>query len=252
MRRPFIFPHRSVRGLRVSGWTIAGMVFVSAALSAAVWMNAGVVLEAHTRLAGALLHAIAGPLVVYAPVNVFDALGGTVSVPLLVQPEPAVHPAVALLLSAAACIAVFRRYPLARSFVVFLGVLLAFGAIPYVFGFSYGLAGAPFVQLWLRAEILIWAVLPLATTVLFALAAPSVLAGAGWVVLTLAFGVQWSAARLTLSLLVSYYTGDVLLPLLWFGLGLLADVMYVLFFYSLAINFGSDTAWEARTEWLQP
>jgi hypothetical protein len=51
-----------------------------------------------------------------------------------------------------------------------------------------------------------------------------------------AFAVVWSAVRFVLLLGVGHYAGVMLLPLVWFGWGLLTDVVSLIAFYSWSIH----------------
>jgi len=50
------------------------------------------------------------------------------------------------------------------------------------------------------------------------------------------FALFWSAARFVVVLGIPATLGPVLLPAIWFAWGLLADVVYVTMFFSLAVH----------------
>jgi hypothetical protein len=56
-----------------------------------------------------------------------------------------------------------------------------------------------------------------------------------WITLAPAYGVLWSMARLTFCTGLLSFTGPVLAVLLWFSLGMLADVLALCVLYSFAV-----------------
>jgi hypothetical protein len=64
-----------------------------------------------------------------------------------------------------------------------------------------------------------------------------------------AFGFIWSAVRLAFCLGILHYSGLLFMPVLWFTLGLLADVLYIVVFLSLSTRVASLRAWGRRTSW---
>jgi len=131
---------------------------------------------------------------------------------------------------------IHRRVPLSRNFVVFLLILLCAAGAVIVFNPSFYFDSAMFEQIWLRGEILVWIILPWVSAFLFVLTLPSAPTGVAWALLVQVYAVVWSAVRLAFCLGVLHYTGILFLPLLWFCLGLLFDLVYILVFYSLALH----------------
>jgi hypothetical protein len=129
-----------------------------------------------------------------------------------------------------------RRFPLGRNFVIFLMILLCASGIVVLFVPSFSFDAVVYSQIWLRGEILIWLLLPWVSALLFVLTLPSIAGGFLWAFLIELYVVFWSALRLAFCLGVLHYTGILFLPLLWFVLGILFDLVVVLFFYSLALQ----------------
>ena len=133
-------------------------------------------------------------------------------------------------------ILVHRKYPLSRNFIIFLLVLLFAAAGVIIFNPSFPFDSGAYEQIWLRGEILVWILLPWVSAFLFLLTLPSAAGGIGWALLVQIYAVVWSAFRLAFCLGVLHFTGILFLPLLWFCLGILFDLVYVLVFYSLALK----------------
>ena len=103
-----------------------------------------------------------------------------------------------------------------------------------------------FAQIWLRGEFLVWLLLPWVSALLFILTMPSVAAGVGWALSMQAYAIFWSALRFVFCLGVLHFTGILFLPLLWFSLGILFDMVYILTFYSLALQWSMKRAMGER------
>mgnify|MGYP003577404213 CR=1 FL=1 len=103
-----------------------------------------------------------------------------------------------------------------------------------------------FAIVWTHTELLVWLVLPSMAALLFVTVQPSWARGLAWMVAIQAFAVFWSAARFVVVLGTAGFLGPVLLPALWFGWGLLADVLYVTTFFSVVVHVNLRLAPERR------
>ena len=133
-------------------------------------------------------------------------------------------------------VVIYRKVALARNFLIFLAILLFAAAAVIVFNPSFSFDSAMYQQIWLRGEVLVWLILPWVAAFLFILTMPSLVPGVAWTLLMEGYAIVWSAVRLAFCLGVLHFTGLLFLPLLWFCLGLLFDVLYVILFYALALN----------------
>ena len=246
MRRPFIYPHRSIRSVRLS----AGRIFLAAVtaivLTVLVATVQGRLMQEHNRISQTLIEW-AG-----VPVN------NTTTTPLFpgLEPAPAAmvtatrldgDPWRLLIFFAAGMLVllqVHRRVPLARGFLLFLMILLLVATAVVVFHPSSQFGSVEFTQMWLRGEVLVWLLLPWFSAAMFVLIHP--LFGAGWALLTQVYGFLWSAIRLAFSVCLIHYTGILFVPMLWFALGLLADMVYLVVSYSMAVDWASRRAWGRR------
>jgi hypothetical protein len=140
-----------------------------------------------------------------------------------------------------------RRIPIARGFLVFLMILLAVAAGVIVFHPSDQIGSAEFAQNWLRGEMLVWLVLPWFSAGMFVLPQPAAMLGIGWALLAQIYGFAWSAVRLAFCIAVMHYSGMLFSPMLWFALGFLADLVYFVVFYSIAVQWSAKRSWGSRT-----
>jgi hypothetical protein len=139
-----------------------------------------------------------------------------------------------------------RGIPFARSFLVLLMTLLIVAAGVVIFHPSSQFGSAEFAGMWLRSELLVWFVLPWFSASMFVLTQPAALFGVGWAILAQAYGFVWSAIRLAFCIAVMHYSGILFAPMFWFALGLLADVVYLVVFYSIAVQFAAKRSWGKR------
>ena len=250
MRRPYIYPHRSLRFVPVS----AGRVIVGAA--SAVVLCAGTaflgtdLLVAHARLCGFLMRLAGVPVEGAQRIDVFGSLG-PVDVPVtrVLTYEGHLLAAAVLFLSSVLLLVVVHRYiSLARNFVLSLLTLVVASALVIFFNPSFEFSSQLFTKIWLRGEILIWLLLPWVSAFLFVPIHSSALGAVLWAFGMQAYGYLWSAVRLTFCLGVAYYTGTLFLLLLWFCLGVLADLLYILVFYSVVVHQACDR-WGRRASW---
>ena len=137
---------------------------------------------------------------------------------------------------AAALVLIAIRVPLARGVAVFLVTILATSAVAYALGAPALHERETFPIVWTHTEQLIWLVLPSMAALLFVTVQPSWARGLGWMVAMEAFAIFWSAARFVVVLGTAETVGPVMLPALWFAWGLLADVLYVTIFFSVAVH----------------
>ena len=238
MRREHIYPHRSVRSFPISAQRVCASLSLALVLSVTVFYFGTRLLDVHNRISRFILKYTSIPTVESRTIEIFPGLG-PVDVPDVPQPGDRASPSRNGVFFAAALTALIfahRRFPLSRNFIVFLMILLCASGIVVLFVPSFSFDSIVYSQIWLRGEILIWLLLPWVSALLFVLTLPSIAGGFLWALLIELYVVFWSALRLAFCLGVLHYTGILFLPLLWFVLGILFDLVVVLFFYSLALQ----------------
>lgn len=246
-----VYPHRSVRSLHVAPGRISISLGAAFILSCAVAVLATTLLSLHGKITAFLLALSGIPVTAWERIEVFAAIGSTAVpvTPVLAYDE---HWTRAVLLFAAAVIAlivVYQRVALARNFILFLLTLFVVTGIIVVLEYPSGFDSLVFTRIWLRLEILVWLILPWLAVFLFGPIHRSVFQGIGWAVLVEAYGFLWSAVRLAFCLGVLHQGGTLFLPVMWFCIGLLADVLYVLVFYSIGVHRASRQICGMRAAW---
>jgi hypothetical protein len=243
MRRSFIYPHRSIRSVRLTPGRIFLAAVTAILLTIVVATQQGRLVNAHNRLSQAIVELAGVPVVGVETAPLFPGL----------QPAPAMVVTASRLdsdrfrllilfgVGMLVLLQIHRRVALARGFVVFLMILLLVATAVIVFYPSSQFGSVEFTQIWLRGEVLIWLLLPWFSAAMFVLIQP--LFGAGWALLTQVYGFLWSAVRLAFSICLIHYSGILFIPMLWFALGLLADMVYLVVSYSIAVEWAARRAW---------
>lgn len=251
MRRNSIYPHRSVRSLPLNGARLGAAVMLAVLLTAATYWYRGALLAAHDQISAALLRLCDIPLDGSTQVDLFGPIGSAavVTTPVFHLSGQPARVAVLFVGGVLALLAVYRSVELARNFIVFLLVLLLAAAGIMAFSPGSEIGSVEFSQIWLRGEILVWLLLPWFSAGLLVVLQPSVWPGLIWAVLMQVYGFLWSAVRLAFCLGVLHYSGLLFMPLLWFALGLLADVLYIVVFLSLSTRVAGLWAWGRRASW---
>ena len=250
MRRDVIYLHKSFRSLRLGPGRLAFAFGIAAAGSALLAACGTLLLEIHGQVCRFLLELARIPSSRMARLEFFPGFGpASVPVTTVLQYEPnPVKATILFVVGVLVLLAIHRRIALAQNFVVFLVTLLVTAAGVIAFNPSFRFNSTEFTQMWLRGEVLVWLLLPWVSAFLFVLIQPSLIGRVAWVLVAQIFGFLWSAVRLAFCLGVLHYTGILFLPLLWFCLGLLADLLYMFVFYSLAV-YQTCGAWGRRESW---
>jgi hypothetical protein len=228
----------------------AALVLSLVLTAAAFWFRAPL-LARHNQISTVLLRLCDVPLEGSTQVDVFAPIGSAevVTTSVFHLNQQPVRVAILFVSAVLVLLAVYGRVELARNFVVFLLVLLLAAAAIMVFASNAEITSAEFSQIWLRGEFLVWLLLPWFSAGLLVVLQPSAWPGLLWAVLMQAYGFFWSAIRLAFCLGVLHYSGLLFMPLLWFTLGLLADVLYIVVFLSLSTRVAGLFAWGRRLYW---
>ena len=244
LRRAYIYPHRSARMLPRVSRRFPGGVGAALLLTFAVWQSLPPLLLLHNAIVFTLLEvAQAGP------VRVVDTAVFGRAIPVIVAASARASawvPYVAAAVLAAAVVLLAWRVPMARGVAVFFLTILGVSAVAHGFGAIALREPDTFAIVWTHTELLVWLVLPSMAALLFVTVQPSWARGLAWMVAIQAFAVFWSAARFVVVLGTAGLLGPVLLPALWFGWGLLADVLYVTTFFSVVVHVNLRLAPERR------
>ena len=246
--RTFIYPHRSVRYLEVTAKRVAAALVLSALVCGLTGYYAIELMNIHGRIANFLMGFAGIPTSGWAPVGIFPGLQPALAPVTAIPTFQAVSGGARILLVAAIVILLLisRRYSLTRNLAGFLIFLLVVSAVVNALNPNLRFESQTFGQIWLRGEMLVWLLLPWVSSLLFVIPQPNIVEGIGWVLLAQVYGILFSALRMVFSLGVLHHTGMLFLPLIWFGMGTLSDLLFLLFFYSISVYRISGRVWGLR------
>ncbi|MBM3725928.1 MAG: hypothetical protein FJW40_10955 [Acidobacteria bacterium] len=237
--RPRVYPlHRAVVRASPSRWRLIWASLAALGLCTVVWIWLPEVVAIHTRILHASLAWTRFPQAPLALINIYGILPD--------QPMPAWPPAqvsrgayIVVALCVAGLLVAYRRTSLVRPFIGLVSALVAAGILGQMTGLRR-IDGAQFGQMWLRAQVVVWVLLPLVTGFLFMIPVRRAASGFLWMLGVQAAMVVWSALRLAFCLMLSHFTGSLLLAAAWFVFGLLADLLLVLVGYSLVLASSAE------------
>jgi hypothetical protein len=238
MRREAIYPHRSVRSISVSRSRVSTALAIALIASIGIALFGSALISVHGKVTGMILRISGIPADGSNSMELFPA-HWPITVPAVFFPPPRANlfrTGLLFALAAATLVLIYRSIPLSRSFTVFLMILLSAAAAAIIFKPSLPFDSAAYQQMWLRGEFLVWILLPWVSAFLFLVTLPSLATGLAWTLLLQIYALLWSAVRLGFCLGIFHFTGVLFLPLLWFCLGTLFDLVYVVLFYSVALH----------------
>ena len=93
-----------------------------------------------------------------------------------------------------------------------------------------------FCAIWYHGETCLWLLLPLIFAMSFFVITVPFLLKIGYLCLLLLYSFVWSAVRLAVALATFHYFGSIWMPFFYFAFGFLADFLYIVAFYSLAMD----------------
>ncbi|MBM3784956.1 MAG: hypothetical protein FJW30_11385 [Acidobacteria bacterium] len=209
------------------------------------------VLEVHSTLVGELCLLAGLPVTGWTAVNLFPSLPLGTTPLVRIPPFESVSVAArfALIASIAGLMLVAARLSFLRNLSYFLAVLLFLSATANAVFDTFRMDPAIFGQIWLRQELLVWFILPWVLLLLFVVPEPKWARGLAWMAFVLGYGLVFSAMRFVFVLGVLHYSGALFMPALWFLFGTLSDLLYVLFFFSIAVHRSSGELWGERSAW---
>lgn len=252
-RRAFIFQHRSFRSLPVTRQRMAAAGLLACLFTLTLMRLAPKVIVFHENLCGWFLDAFQIPIAGWTSVQV-SGVGLPAKAPEI--PIPPFHavsggPRLFLILAVVALMLLARRFGLTRNFAGFLVILLCASAFVCAADPGFMISSAALTRVWLQIETLTWLLLPWLGALIFVMLQPDLRWGALWMLAVQIYAAPFSAFRLAFILAAMHHTGMLFFPALWFALGLLGTLIYVLFFYSVSVYVSTGRLWGARGEWRQ-
>jgi hypothetical protein len=238
MRREFIYLHRSVRSFPISRKRMFIAFTIASLMCLAVCVFGSFLLYAHSQVSGFILTISGIQTAGIEKIGIFQ-FWNPVNAASIASPgfEGSFQQIGLLFLSAfAGLILIYRLIPLGRTFVTCLIIILCATTVKVLTDSNFRMSSAMFEQIWLRGEFLVWILLPWVSSLFFVLTIPSLRQGLTWLICLQIYAVIWSAVRLAFCQGIFYYSGALFLPTLWFCLGILFDLVYLLVFYSFALH----------------
>jgi hypothetical protein len=212
----------------------------------------GTVLDWHTRALQRLLDLAEVPWEIGREVSVLPGVTGTLlSAPMLSYQEYPMYPWIFFGVSVGAFL-VFYKYwpspvrPLLALIPVGLGITLFFlkavsPNLPY--------SSEDFVAIWYRGETYLWLLLPWVFGLgLFTLNVPFALK-LPWLVIVFLYSLLWSVVRVAMAVATFYYFGSMWMPIFYFLCGFLADFLYIVACYSMAMDRAAGFLVKQKEVW---
>jgi len=106
-----------------------------------------------------------------------------------------------------------------------------------------------FCAIWCRGEACLWLLLPPIFAMSFFILNVPLSLKIGWLFLLLLYSFLWSAVRLALALATFHYFGSIWMPFFYFAFGFLTDFLYIVAFYSLAMDGAATFLAKRRELW---
>lgn len=233
------------RSRRLAAWGAACLAF------GVIGYFAVPLMALHSALADRLLVWTGIPNAGWEEVAVFPGLepGKAPLVPVPAFAQVSGEARLGLILGIVVLLVMTGRILLFRNLGNFLIVLLGVSAVGNGIFDTFRLDARVFGQIWLRQELLVWMLMPFAGVLLFLLPQPRLRMGLAWMALAQTYGFLFSVLRFVFCLGMLHYTGLLFMPVLWFALGTLSDLLYLLLFFSMSVHQASGHLWGIRDSW---
>ncbi len=106
-----------------------------------------------------------------------------------------------------------------------------------------------FCAIWYRGETYLWLLLPLLFVMGYFILSVPFWMKLSWLCLLVSYSFLWSVVRLALALATFHHFGSLWMPLFYFMFGFLADFLYIVAFYSLAMDRAAAFLGKQREVW---
>ena len=197
------------------------------------------ILQWHSVAVGMLLRMASVPWQTGLAITVFPGISA--ALPRTQYLDYAAHPLYPILctgLTLTCFLAAFRYLPAPLKPLLLL--VPASLAMTFLF-FRFISPAAPyspeaFCAIWYRGETYLWLLLPLIFTMSFFVLNVPFSLKIRWLAFMQGYAFLWSAVRLAFALATFHYFGSIWMPLFYFAFGFLADFLYIVATYSLAMD----------------
>ena len=252
MRRKSIYPHKSLRYMPFRNIFLLQGIAVAIVADVVLYWQMNSILAWHTRALQRLLDLASVPWQPGTQISVLTGIGGSLVRTSYLDYE--FHPwyPLAFLIGTLLLYLVAHKYwpqpvrPLVALVPIALGVTLLYfkmvsPTLPYT--------AEDFCAFWYRGEAYLWLLLPWIFGIgLFTLNVPFALK-LPWLVLVFMYAVVWSVVRLAMALATFHYFGAIWMPLFYFLFGFLADFLYIVAAYSLAMDRAASHLVRQKEVW---
>jgi hypothetical protein len=145
----------------------------------------------------------------------------------------------------------YRRWPPPLKPLLFLVPACLALTLVYLRTVSPSVSYTPeeFCAIWYRGEAYLWLLLPFIFAMGFFMLNVPFSMKIGWLGLLLIYSFAWSAVRLALALATFHCWGSMWMPLYYFAAGFLTDFLYIVAFYSMAMDRAAAFLARERASW---
>ena len=244
--------HKSLRHMpfRVAS-LLEGLAVVAVADTLLLWQMRRV-LGWHSQVVAKLLGVAGVPWETGREMNLLGGISATlVRTNYLDYAAHPYYPALFTVAALAGYLLVYRRLPAplkpllglapAGLGITFLYLRVVWPTAPYT--------PEDFSAIWYRGEAYLWLLLPLVFALSFFILSVPFALKLGWLAGLMLYSFVWSALRLAVALATFFYFGWMWMPLFYFAFGFLADFLYIVAFYSLAMNGAAAYLDQRREVW---
>ncbi len=251
-RRKVIYPHKSIRHMPFQAGFLLQAILVALGSDLLLLWKIPQILTAHSRFVEFLLGVARVPWQTGREIILLPGVGvellQTRYLDYRVHP---LYPWLFLGITAGVFLAGFRYWPAPLKPLLFLVPASLAITLFYLKAVSPSVPYTPedFCAIWYRGETYLWFLLPWIFALgLFTLNVPFILK-LPWLALMVGYSLVWSALRLALALGTFHYFGPIWMPLFYFAFGFLADFLYIVAFYSLAMDRAATFLRKQKQVW---
>jgi hypothetical protein len=232
--------HRSIRSVPVCAAQLAAAGVVAAFASAVVVLLGNSILSAHNWLCSATLWAAGVEVVAVQPASLYR-IGFLAVDGLLIEASSrmaasgyAVGAVTALIVLLAAFVG--WRWPFLRGVAVCSIVVIGVAVATATYSPPITWTTTHFTRLWLRVELAVWVIVPwlMAYTLVFRTGVGARLISA--IAVIESYLICWSAIRMAAGIACVATAGAGAVPVVFFVIGPICDLLSLIVFYSLALR----------------
>jgi hypothetical protein len=253
VRRKNIYPHKSLRHMPFRTELLLQALLIAASLDAALFVAMPRILDWHSAVTGALLAMANVPWQYGRTITLIPGITASLLHTNYLSYD--VHPWMPIGFTGAAVVAFICAYKYVAAPLKPLLLLVPLslgGTLLFLKFISPNAPYSPeeFCAIWYRGEAYLWLLLPFIFGMGFFILDVPLALKLRWLFLLLGYSFIWSVVRLAVALATFHYLGSIWMPLFYFAFGFLADFLYIVAFYSLAMDRAATFLARRREVWL--